>query len=79
MTTLTARRFDNGEAIRIHFRGKQVASIFPASVSAAELESLPFIAPGMFDIQLNGFNGIWFSSEQLTVAQVEQVLSDPVL
>ena len=55
MTTLTARRFDTGEAIRIQFLGKQVASIFPASVSSAELESLPFIAPGLFDIQLNGF------------------------
>ena len=76
MTTLTARRFDTGEAIRIHFLGKQVASIFPAGVSSAELESLPYIAPGLFDIQLNGFNGIWFSSEQLTVAQVEQVIHD---
>jgi hypothetical protein len=76
MTTLTARRFDTGEAIQIQFLGNQVASIFPASVSVAELESLPFIAPGLFDIQLNGFNGIWFGSEQLTVAQVEQVIHD---
>jgi N-acetylglucosamine-6-phosphate deacetylase len=35
---------------------------------------LPWLAPGLFDLQVNGAQGCWFSSEQLTVEEVLQVL-----
>lgn len=74
MTHFTARRFDTGEAIRILIRHNRIESIIPADPSAAGLSSLPFVGPGLFDIQLNGFGGKWFSSEHLTVDEVEQVV-----
>ena len=60
MTTLTARRFDTGEAVRLQIRNGRIASILPAGVSAQESAELPFVGPGLFDIQVNGFHGIWF-------------------
>ena len=74
MTTITARRFDTGDAVRIHLRDGCIESIVPAGLSPAETEALPYVGPGLFDIQVNGFNGIWFSSERLTVDEVEQVI-----
>ncbi len=75
MTTLTARRYDTGEAVRLQLRHGRIESILPAGVSAAEAEALPFVGPGLFDIQVNGFNGIWFCSEQLTCDDVENVIA----
>lgn len=37
-------------------------------------EPLPWIAPGLFDLQINGYGGVWFSDEELTVNQVLEVL-----
>lgn len=74
MTTLTARRFDTGEAVRLQIRNGRIASILPAGVSAQESAELPFVGPGLFDIQVNGFHGIWFCSETLTTDDVEKVI-----
>jgi N-acetylglucosamine-6-phosphate deacetylase len=46
----------------------------PAALPPEDVNSLPYVGPGLFDIQLNGFNGTWFSSERLTVDEVEQVI-----
>lgn len=37
-------------------------------------EPLPWVAPGLFDLQINGYGGVWFSDEELTVEQVLEVL-----
>ena len=37
-------------------------------------EPLPFLARGLFDLQINGFGGVWFSDETLTVDQTLEVL-----
>jgi len=74
MTTLTARRYDTGEAIRIQLRNGRIESVLPAGLSPADAAALPFIGPGLFDLQVNGYNGIWFCSEKLTTDEVEQVI-----
>lgn len=74
MTTLTARRFDTGEPVRLQIKNGRIASIFPAGISPQESAELPFVAPGLFDIQVNGFHGSWFCSETLTTDDVEKVI-----
>ena len=74
MTTLTARRFDTGEPVRLQIRKGRIASIFPAGLSVQDSADLPFVGPGLFDIQVNGFHGIWFCSETLTTEDVEKVI-----
>ena len=41
-----------------------------------DANELPFVAPGFFDLQINGHRGIWFSSDELTVEQVLTVLGE---
>ncbi|MFO0974755.1 MAG: amidohydrolase family protein [Planctomycetaceae bacterium] len=73
MTTLEARRWDNGQAVRIRMLNGKIVSILASESSDADL---PFVGPGLYDIQLNGYRGIWFSSETLTEDHVEQVIVD---
>lgn len=35
---------------------------------------LPYFAPGLLDIQVNGYGGRWFSSERLTVDDVHEIV-----
>lgn len=74
MNTITARRYDTADAVRIHVRDGHIESIMPAELPWEESLALPFVGPGLFDIQVNGFNGIWFSSDRLTVDEVEKVI-----
>lgn len=68
-----ARRYDCGEPVRITVEAGRIAGIEPAWPDA-DLETWPFVAPGLFDLQINGFGGIWFSDEGLTPDQVLSVL-----
>ena len=74
MTTITARRFDTLQPIRITLRHGRIASVVPLDMPPHECRELPLVGPGLCDIQLNGFKGIWFSSETLTMDEVETVI-----
>ena len=74
MSTYNARRYDTGAAVQISIREDRIASILPIDLPAVDREDLPFVGPGLFDLQVNGAKGIWFSSETLTVDDVEQVI-----
>jgi N-acetylglucosamine-6-phosphate deacetylase len=75
MTTIRARQFDTGAPVRLTVKGGRIESILPLSIPAEDLKLLPYVGPGLFDVQVNGFQGIWFSSEQLTEDQVKTVVS----
>ncbi|HRA87385.1 MAG TPA: amidohydrolase family protein [Planctomycetaceae bacterium] len=74
MTTFIARRFDTDQPVKITLRRGRVASVLPIECPAAESLALPIVGPGLCDIQVNGYNGIWFSSETLTADEVETVI-----
>ena len=74
MTTITARRFDTLQPIRMTLRGGRIVSVVPLDIPPDECRELPLVGPGLCDIQVNGFKGIWFSSETLTTDQVETVI-----
>ena len=74
MTTFNARRFDTDLPVKITLRDGRIASVFPVECPAAECLALPIVGPGLCDIQVNGYKGIWFSSETLTVDEVETVV-----
>lgn len=76
MKTWTVRRLDTGTAVRISVRQHVIQSLLPLDLPTDELEELPWAAPGLFDLQLNGYRGIWFSSESLTADDVETVITD---
>lgn len=74
MTSLVARHYRSGTAVRIHCDGDRIAAVDPLEMPADELQSLPFVAPGLFDIQVNGYHGLWFCSAALTVAETIRIV-----
>lgn len=74
MTSLTARRYDNGEPIRLSIRDGRIAEIEPLWTREA-LDDWFLVAPAFFDLQINGYGGVWFADEKLTVEQVLTVLA----
>ncbi|QDV19837.1 N-acetylglucosamine-6-phosphate deacetylase [Gimesia panareensis] len=69
---LVGRRYDTFEAVSIKIKGDKISSI--DLLPDSEAAGLPFIAPSMFDLQINGHGGIWFNKPDLTSDEVCQVL-----
>mgnify|MGYP006416097503 CR=1 FL=1 len=70
---IKGRRYDNGEPVSIVIEGERIASIEPAWPTG-DVDDWPFVAPGMFDLQINGYGGTWFSSDKLTADAVIETL-----
>ena len=73
MFTLNARSYENGEPLRITIKGDRIRSVEPAWPSS-NLSEWPFVAPALFDLQINGYGGVWFSDDQLTSSDVLRAL-----
>lgn len=67
-----ARRYDTGEAVRVRVSEGVIDSIAPAAIDDGA--QLPCVAPALFDLQINGHGGTWFSDEQLTVDRALEAL-----
>ncbi|MFO0429583.1 MAG: N-acetylglucosamine-6-phosphate deacetylase [Planctomyces sp.] len=74
MAELVARHYRDGRAVRLRMEGGIIASVEDAGVNPESLRTLPYVAPGLFDIQLNGYAGDWFCSDDLTVEAVERII-----
>jgi N-acetylglucosamine-6-phosphate deacetylase len=73
MLTLHGRRYENGEPVRISVEGERIATVEPAW-PACDAADWPLVAPGLFDLQINGHGGIWFGKAGITVDEVLSVL-----
>lgn len=73
MLTLKARSYENGEPIKVTIAGNRIRSVEPAWPNES-VADWPYIAPALFDLQINGHGGIWFSSDTLTRNNVLQAL-----
>lgn len=73
MQRYQARHFSTAQPVELTVDGDTIHSIEPLPADDRSADALPWVAPGFFDIQINGYNGIWFSSPQLTVDDVVQV------
>jgi len=68
VTSLHARRYETGEPVRITLRGTRIAAVEPAWPDGP-VNGWPLVAPGLFDLQVNGYGGVWFSDTLLTAEQ----------
>lgn len=73
MLSFHARRYDTGEPVRISLSGDRVAAVEPI-VPSGDAAGWPLVAPGLFDLQINGLDGVWFAAEDLTADDVLQTL-----
>lgn len=62
------RRPDTGEAVELEVRGEKIAAIRPLEDQERQL---PWLSPGWIDLQVNGFAGYDFNSEQVTAEDIE--------
>ena len=73
MTCYCGRRYDTLEPVKVNVLDRQISSIEYLADTSVD-DELPIIAPGLFDIQVNGAVGVELSSSKLTVDGVVAVL-----
>jgi N-acetylglucosamine-6-phosphate deacetylase len=73
MLTVHGRHYENGEPVQIHIDGERIAAIEPAWPPRGSA-AWPYVAPGLFDLQINGRGGIWFGKTGITADEVLGVL-----
>jgi N-acetylglucosamine-6-phosphate deacetylase len=73
MLTVHGRHYENGEPVRIEIDGERIASIEPAWPPRGSA-TWPSVAPGLFDLQINGHGGVWFGKAGITADEVLGVL-----
>lgn len=70
---ITGRRYDTAEAVAVSLAGDRIQSIRPFAGTPDD-QDLPWIAPALIDIQINGYGGQEFSSPDLTPEAVAGVV-----
>ena len=73
MIQLRGRRYDTGEPVAISIEGDRIASV-EAVTPVGAVADWPWIAPGLLDLQINGYGGVWFCKPGLTADEVLKTL-----
>jgi N-acetylglucosamine-6-phosphate deacetylase len=69
---IRGRHYDSGERIDVTIAGDRIQSVVPADQQQVDLEA-GWVAPGFFDLQINGCGGHAFSSVELSAEDVYAV------
>lgn len=70
---ICGRRYDTGEPVQLEIENGRVASS-AACAASGETAAWPWVAPGLIDIQINGYMGQEFCSADLTVEKTRRVI-----
>jgi N-acetylglucosamine-6-phosphate deacetylase len=71
---LRARHYITGQLIDVVIRHGDIVAVEPPAAAAPDL-SAGWVAPALFDLQINGCDGHSFNSERLTAAGVRHVVA----
>jgi N-acetylglucosamine-6-phosphate deacetylase len=69
---IQGRRYDTGQAVAIAVENGRIAAVTPLADPAG---ALPWVAPGLVDLQVNGYGGHEFSSQALSVEHVAAIVA----
>jgi N-acetylglucosamine-6-phosphate deacetylase len=69
---LWGRRFDTGQPVCLSIVRGRISRVTPCP--DAQRDEWPWISPGLLDIQINGYGGQEFSSEELTPERVAGIV-----
>ena len=72
-TILEGIHYDTGKPIQVTINSGIIDTVREKPSSAIESGRLPVIAPGLVDLQVNGYMGVDFNAPGLTVEQVQLV------
>lgn len=77
MPSFIASRYDTLRPVEIFVEAGLIQQIIPAPrIASGQEGSLPIVAPGFVDLQINGYRGIEFNDPQLTIEKVRTVALD---
>ncbi len=71
---LRGRRYDTARPVRLEIHGGKIARVVAADADEGDAANWPWLAPGLCDIQVNGYGGQEFSSRDLTVERAAAVV-----
>lgn len=71
-----ARRYDTRALVAATIEGDRLARLEVRDESLAVGRSIPWLAPGLVDVQVNGLKGQEFSSHDLTIDKVAAIVQD---
>jgi N-acetylglucosamine-6-phosphate deacetylase len=71
---IRARHYRTSEIVEITIDDGQIAGVQPAGIELPDLQA-GWVAPALFDLQVNGCDGRSFNSPQLTVDDVRHVVA----
>lgn len=71
---LLGRRYDTGQPVRLELGRGSISQVTPVASGVSGRDQWPWIAPGLFDIQINGHGGQEFSSADLTPEKVAAIV-----
>jgi len=69
-----ARRYDTHELAVVEIHGERILRVRSAASQQATTSPVPWVAPGLVDIQVNGYGGQEFSSLELTPERVATIV-----
>src|SRR4051794_40886966 len=69
---ITGRHYQTRRGVELEISGDRIARCDDVAPTA-DIESWPWIAPGLIDIQSNGYGGQEFSSPELTTEAVATI------
>ena len=70
MTSIDARHYATDIAYTVSLQEGRIAALVPL---ADDTPDLPFFAPGLIDVQVNGYGGQEFNDPQLTTDKVLEI------
>ena len=65
---LAGRHFETGAFVEVSWENGVIEAVQENDSAAAD--DLPWVAPGLLDLQINGHGGTWFNQQGLTVDEV---------
>jgi N-acetylglucosamine-6-phosphate deacetylase len=71
---LVGRRFDTCDLVALEISGGVVVRVERQDEAAERTPAAPWVAPGMVDLQVNGYGGQEFADVQLTKEHVEKIV-----
>ncbi len=71
---IIARKFDSNRPVRLVVCGDRIASVTVLPRPRRDRADLPWIMPGLVDLQINGYRGQEFSSPELTERKVAEIV-----
>jgi len=71
---IAGRRYDTAEPVVLEIARGTIRCVDPAAAAGNAVASWPWLAPGLLDMQVNGYEGQEFSAADLTAEKVARIV-----